>query len=178
MTGRHVPTFPNAHFLWINHKGTAMPMNLYTNKDFTLDKTSGEAQKLFGDLQGAEKAPKLRIKINDKAEVAFTVTDADPDPGRNFSAEAEARYIDGNIFNSATWPDEQNDIIIGHINWKKEGRQQLFLMWARVDPTDSTKVKLGFFFFANAVRFSCGDGSMSLSDVGQVDGGGSATGPH
>ena len=155
-----------------------MPMNLYTNKDFTLDKTSGEAQKLFGDLQGAEKAPKLRIKINDKAEVAFTVTDADPDPGRNFSAEAEARYIDGNIFNSATWPDEQNDIIIGHINWKKEGRQQLFLMWARVDPTDSTKVKLGFFFFANAVRFSCGDGSMSLSDVGQVDGGGSATGPH
>lgn len=155
-----------------------MPMNLYINKDFTLDKTSGEAEKLFGKLPGSGVAPKLRIAIGKDAKVAFTVTDAKPDPGRDFQTEAEARYIDGNVFNSSTWPDEHNDIIIGHINWKQKGKQQLFLMWVRPHPTDSTKVQLGFFIFTNAVRFSCCEGEMSVPGVGQVDGGGSGTGPH
>ena len=156
-----------------------MPMNLYDGHEFTLDSTSGEAQQLFGDAANMTPRPKLKISIGGNAHVTFTVTGANAAGGRDFSAEAEARYIDGNSFNSGTWPDPLNDIIIGHINWKKTGKQQLFLMWVRDPaPNDPTgKLKLGFFFFANKNRFSGGDDSMTVPGAGQVDGGGSGTGP-
>jgi len=167
---------PKAHF---NSRGNEMPRNLYEGREFTLDSATKEAEKLFGKLSTMTQPPKLRISINAKAEVTFTVTGADPDAGRDFSAEAQARYIDGDNFNSGTWPDPLNDVIIGHINWKVTGKQQLFLMWVR-DPAPhdpQAKLKLGFFFFANKTRFSCGDGDMTVPGAGQVDGGGSGTGP-
>ena len=154
-----------------------MTMQFYTKTEFTLDSTSGEAEKLFGAVPGMTTAPKLRIAIGSDAHVTFTVTGAEGEAGRDFSAEAEARYIDGNNFNSATWPDERNDMIIGHINWNQSGKQQLFLMWVREDPRDPTQLKLGFFFFANATRFSRCEGEMTIEGVGQQDGGGSGTGP-
>jgi len=156
-----------------------MPKNLYEGREFTLDSAKGEALKLFGDASSMAQPPKLNISINGDAQVTFTVTGADADAGRDFSAEAQARYIDGDNFNSGTWPDPLNDIIIGHINWKVTGKQQLFLMWVRdTAPEDpNAKLNLGFFFFANKTRFSGGDDSMTVPGVGQVDGGGSGTGP-
>lgn len=156
-----------------------MPRNLYEGREFRLDSTSGEAQKLFGDASSMAQPPKLSISVQNNAHVTFTVTGADPDAGRDFQAEAQARYIDGDNFNIGTWPDPLNDVIIGHINWKVTGKQQLFLMWVR-DPAPNDpkgKLKLGFFFFANKTRFSCCDGDMTVPGAGQVDGGGSGTGP-
>ena len=156
-----------------------MPRNLYEGREFTLDSTSGEAQQLFGDAANMTPRPTLKISIGSNAHVTFTVTGANAAKDRDFRAEAEARYIDGNNFNHGTWPDPLNDIIIGHINWKKAGKQQLFLMWVR-DPAPNDpigKLKLGFFFFANKNRFSGGDDSMTVPGAGQVDGGGSGTGP-
>jgi hypothetical protein len=167
---------PKAHFI---SRGNEMPKDLYEGRDFTLDSANGEAAKLFGTPSGMAQPPKLRISIKNDAHVTFTVTGADAAAGRDFSTEAQARYIDGDNFNSGTWPDPLNDVIIGHINWKVAGKQQLFLMWVR-DPAPhdpGAKLKLGFFFFANKTRFSCGADDMAVPGAGQVDGGGSGTGP-
>jgi hypothetical protein len=93
-------------------------------------------------------------------------------------AEAQARYIDGDNFNSGTWPDPLNDAIIGHINWKVGKAAAVSDVGADPAPHDpQAKLKLGFFFFANKNRFSCGEGEMTVPGAGQVDGGGSGTGP-
>jgi hypothetical protein len=157
-------------------------MSFYDGHEFTLDSTSGEGEKLFGKVPGGANPTTLKIAIDPKSSlVTFTVKGASPTTGRDFSKEATARYIDGDQFESATWPDPMQDVIVGHINYGVKGRQQLFLMWVRQDtPLRDPKraLKLGFFFFANRTRFSTGDGDMTVKGVGQENGGGSGTGPH
>jgi len=156
-----------------------MPLDFYANREFTIDTTTGEAEQLFGQMPGMTQAPRMRLSIDAaNGHVTFKVDGAGGDPGRDFAKEAEARYIDGNSFGSAHWPDEQNDMIIGHINWKQTGKQQLFLMWVREDPASPEDLlKLGFFFFANRTRFSCCEGDMTPASFGQGDGGGTGGGP-
>ena len=156
-----------------------MPLDFYANREFTIDTTTGEAEQLFGPMPGMPHSPRMRMSIDaTNGHVKFQVVGAGGDPARDFAREAEARYIDGNLFSSAHWPDEQNDMIIGHINWKQTGKQQLFLMWVREDPANpKDRLKLGFFFFANSARFSCCEGEMTMASFGQGEGGGTAGTP-
>lgn len=164
-----------------------MPIQFYDGVEFILQRTKGEAEKLFGPLPlTAGKPPTLKINIDRVSSmVSFTYTqnDASPDPHRNFPAEAmlSARYIDGDKFQSQNWPDPMNDMIIGHINWDDPDKRQLFLMWSRLDPNAADPrqaLRLGFFFFANSVRFSSCKGGVTVPGIGQDNGGGSGTGPN
>ncbi|HSE11074.1 MAG TPA: hypothetical protein VLB69_00440 [Rudaea sp.] len=163
-----------------------MPIQFYDGVEFVLQRTNGEAEKLFGPLPLiAGKPPTLKINIDRVSSmVSFTYTqnDASPDHGRNFPNEAmlSARYIDGDKFENQNWPDPMNDMIIGHINWNDPGKRQLFLMWSRVDPNapdPRQPLRLGFFFFTNGVRFSSCNGGVTVPGIGQDNGGGSGTGP-
>jgi hypothetical protein len=168
--------------VYFSQKGVTVSIALYDGITFALDRTSGEAQQLFGKMSDKAKPPTIKINVDRKTSlVTFMIKGANPAKGRNFAKEAAARYIDGDQFESATWPDPVHDMIVGHINYGVEGSQQLFLMWVRQDVPlqDPTKpLKLGFFIFANRTRFSTGSGDMMIKGIGQVNGGGSGTGPH
>ena len=164
-----------------------MPINQYDGLEFSLDNATGEAKLLFGALPvlPGKKAPTLKIDIDRKTSFVtftFTANDATPDPGRNIAQEASARYIDGKLFDSQWWPDEANDVIIGHLNWgDKTGKQQLFLMWVRPDMPmldPQRPLRINFFIFANATRFSSCSGGMMVPGEGEDNGGGSGTGPN
>ena len=154
-----------------------MSIDWYQGKTFTLDSTSGEGENLFGIAPAPpkKKAPRLRIRIAKDGKVHLSLS------GQRGSRRlrVQARYIDGQKFESFYYPDPLNDIIVGHFDWGSKTEQQLFLMWVRPDPeAPKKKLRLGFFIFAHDTRFSCGKGPMIVPDPGQQNGGGTGTGPH
>lgn len=160
------------------------PLNLFQDQTYTIIETNGEAAKLFGDPKRLPAGQKLTIKFEIRLGyvVKFTLTNAKPDPGRDFAVEAQARMITADNPTMTHWPSREG-FIMGFIKKDVPKEKQLFMMWLErvgqlADP--NAPLKLMMFFFHNEDCFSGGTGDINgiAGGMGQDNGGGVGTGPN
>lgn len=155
-----------------------MARSYYQNR-FTIDDTTGEGAVFFGANPGAlpvDQRPTLTIAVHGDNTVSFVV--AQSHGARDFAATAEARLLDNT---DPEWLDDVADVVVGNVSRGDSAMRQLFVLWARVDPTapDPAKnLRFGIYFFHHDSCLSCGPGDLFSAGVGQASGGATGGGPH
>ena len=156
------------------------PENLYQDRKYTITETNGEAQFLFGDAQNMDPKPTITFGIDRYDEMEFKIENAQPAPGRDFEAEAAARFISAD---TTEWWPSTDGMVLGFLNKGNVGtKQQLFMMWIvpKVPLTDpDAPFELRMFFFNTNDCFSGGNSDIGgyFGGPGQINGGGTGNGP-